>query len=345
MISDRHGVDHRALAREMEDLYYRRARYHPSRWYTLPANFRGAYVHTDQYGFRIKREANRSGLDAIALFGGSTMFSTTTRQEGSIASALGTLARPDTTRVLNYGVGGYSSFTELPTFVEALRIDTKTRVAVFYDGVNEVGRHLELVQDDPGEATYDFVGYPFAMTLRVALRNELGGIFNLYRPRMLTLSEYLTSYFAKMRGQSKLSSERANKNEMLQISARQIVERYVENIRDIEAVARRHDVVPVFLWQPDIFLTRKTLTAREDDLMKGRPQALRDLTLAVHALIKSDGRLKQMRFFDVSDVLDDMEGEQFFDYCHVSEEANALIARRIASLLRDSTPVSYWRQE
>lgn len=335
VISARYGVDHGVLAREMEALYYQHARYHPGRWYALPANYRGTYVRTDAYGFRIDRDPAQTDTNKIGLFGGSTMFSTTTRQEGTIAHALSRLVGSGV-GVMNYGMGGYSTSAELPTLIEAVRIDSELRAALFYDGVNEVGRYLELLQDQRDEAFYPLVGYPFDKTLRVALGNEAGGL--PYRPKTLVLADFVHSYVRKLRGLQKLAEKSGAQD--IEAVARRITELYVANIQAIDALARARSITPVFLWQPDIFLTRKKLTPREVALRDGRPAMLKALTLAVHRQVVADERLKRLAFFDVSDVLDPLQGEHFFDYCHVSEEANAVIAARMAAVLRQAAPAA-----
>lgn len=333
-ISARYGIDHTALAREMEEIYYVRARYHPSRWYALPANYHGTYARTDAYGFRIDRNPALAGKEKIGLFGGSTMFSTTTRQEGTIAHALSRLVDSGRVGVMNYGMGGYSTSAELPTLIEAMRIDRGIRVAVFYDGVNEVGRYLELLQDQREEAFYPVIGYPFDKTLRVALDNESGGSWLPYQPKALVLADFIRSYIHKMIGLRKLAEKGTARD--IEAVAHRVTELYVANVQAIEAIARANDITPVFLWQPDIFLTNKKLTDREMALRDGRQEMLKALTQAVHRQVVADDRLKRMAFFDISDVLDGLEGEHFFDYCHVSEEANAAIAARMVVVLRET---------
>lgn len=335
-ISSRYGVDHTVLAREMEDLYYVRARYHPARWYALPADYRGTYVRTDAYGFRIDRDATLADKEKIALFGGSTMFSTTTRQEGTIAAALQHLVNNGKVHVMNYGIGGYSTSAELPSLLEAMRVDHGIRVAVFYDGVNEVGRYLELLQDQRDEAFYPLVGYPFDKALRVALDNESGGSWLSYRPKTLVLADFIRVYVHKMLGLRKLAEQGTARD--IEGVAHRVTDLYVANVQAIDAIARANGITPVFLWQPDIFLTKKKLTLHEQALRDGRPELLKALTHAVHRQVVTDARLGKLTFFDASDVLDGLEGEHFYDYCHVSEEANAVIAARMVTLLRKAVP-------
>ncbi len=130
-ISKRSAVDYPVLAKEMSDLYYSLPRYHPTRWYTPPSNYRGKYVTTDRYGLRIDRKVVKSDATKILFFGGSTMFSTTTRDQGAIPEIINRRLRLDKTICLNYGIGGYSTYAEIGAFCEALRREKNCKIAVF----------------------------------------------------------------------------------------------------------------------------------------------------------------------------------------------------------------------
>lgn len=72
---------------------------------------------------------------------------------------------------LNYGIGGYSSTTELMTLIEVKRYDKYIKYAIFYDGVNEVGRYIEYLQKGSGNPIYKVIGYPYFWPFHNSLRN------------------------------------------------------------------------------------------------------------------------------------------------------------------------------
>src|SRR5690242_19841868 len=138
----------------------------PTRWYMCQPNFRGQFVVTDDSGFRIDPTAVTEAK-SIGFFGGSTMFSILTRQEHTIPA----LVHLPGFNSLNFGVSGYSTAAELPTLLEALR-RYRLEVAVFYDGVNEIGRYLEMLQDGAPEA-FAAVGYYYRGNIDAALASYL----------------------------------------------------------------------------------------------------------------------------------------------------------------------------
>ena len=128
------------------------------RWYSNMPNFRGDHVITDESGFRINPETI-TGDKIVGMFGGSTTFSVITSQKGTIPNQLSDILPGR--QVLNFGVGGYSTGAEIMTFVEALRLYPKMETAIFYDGVNELGRALERIGDKNISNSYNLIGAPY----------------------------------------------------------------------------------------------------------------------------------------------------------------------------------------
>jgi hypothetical protein len=61
--------------------------------------------------------------------------------------------------------------------------------------------------------------------------------------------------------------------------------------------------------------------------------------------VSSSEYLRNVLFFNITDTFDSLDQrDQFFDYCHVTEEANRVVAARMMPQLRSLTPTEYWRQ-
>ncbi len=340
-ISERSGVDYSVLAKEMSELFYSNPRYHPTRWYTPPANYSGKYVTTDRYGLRINRKTISPESAKILLFGGSTMFSTTTRNEGAIPEIINRRLNLNKAVCLNYGIGGYSTYAEIAAFCEALRRETKCEIAVFYDGVNEIAMYLEMIQSGAQNDVYAHAGYPFMSATKPALMNFISEN-RLYRPLRTVEFIFQTLGVPKNRQRYAIAGISLTNREIF-LHALNIASAYQANVRILHGIAQAFNVKPLFIWQPDIFTTHKKLTQWEKEIILNYPPYMQELTLKVKNLVVRNAALVGYGMIDGTGWLDEVEGDHFYDYCHVSEEANRVIASKIERILRACVSASYWR--
>jgi hypothetical protein len=279
------------------------------------------------------------------------MFSTTTRAEGTIPEIFNKkYLDPRKVVALNFGVGGYSSSSELPTFLEVARRE-RVSYAIFYDGVNEVARYAEYLQDEPTSPFFDVVGYylsgPYNLALLASV-SKLGYFqYRLSSPRLwehiqafLTVRGVIDAPKSGLRDINQLISQ-----DNVASHARKIVELYVANVLDVTALARRYGVETIFFWQPDVYLTKKHLTPAERELASRNP-GVRILSEQVRVLLREESQLRKVHFVDLSSALDDLDDqEHFFDYCHLSEEGNERIAERMKAALVEIVPIQVWRDQ
>jgi hypothetical protein len=292
----------------------------PTRWYTNQPNFRGRYVVTDDAGFRIDPTAVTEAK-SIGFFGGSTMFSIVTRQEHTIPAQV----HLPGFNSLNFGVSGYSTAAELPTLLEALRRYTKLEVAVFYDGVNELGNFVEMLQDGAPEA-FAAVGYYHRGSIDAALASYLSwrqaGVI-VQTPAMRIAKRVWLMVRAQAVSQSQSPEE----------IARSIAAQYFANIRDINLIARAYSVAPIFVLQPNIFTTGKRLTPAELAIRDRDRTIVAQLAPLVRSAIMSDPRARTYDVVDASDVFDAADGEIFYDWSHVGGAGNKIVADRMIALI------------
>lgn len=331
-ISLRRGTSYHKLAEEMERLYYREARFHPCRWYTLPSKYKGMYVITDEDGWRIDRSSVSDDVQKALFFGGSAMFSTTTRNEGTIPSLV--QKHFDSERVnlvaLNYGMGGYSTYAEIGAFSEALRREKNVRLAVFYDGVNETAMYIEMLQYGNKFSYLGAGGWPFMSATMVGVRNFYAETYGVWQG-LLDVLEKLSSFVRKRHGLVSMGLQLAESE--LFNHAERIANNYLHNVRVLQAMGQAFGVKCIFVWQPDIFTTRKRLTEREKKILEVSPVILRELASKVYRIVMYKKKaFENILIVDGTRWLNSIEGDHFFDFCHVSEEANEVVARELAEL-------------
>ena len=335
-------LDHKAFARELNALYYQKVKFHPYRSFLLPENYIGQYVVTDAQGFRIDRRAINTESDKIGFFGGSTMFSLT-KQDGAIPQIINAKLDRSKAQALNFGVGAYSSTNELITFIEVLRTEKNLKYAVFYDGVNEYIMYTYKLTDHFEYTHFNVLGYFYPQSVLPAMNNLIRQTTFQYEPYVLRLIKQFRELVSPER--VPYSFYRVNlilSPGTVDQHAEIIASIYLQNVHDIVALAKSRGVVPVFFWQPDIFTTRKPLTARELAIRERHP-SLRILSQAVSRKVSSSEYLRDVLFFNIADTFDSLDQrDQFLDFCHVTEEANRVVAERMVVQLRSLTPAEYW---
>lgn len=345
-INARYGVDDRIIRVETNLLFERIPNYHPYRWFQLPRNFQGTYFHLDELGFRNLPNTLQSQTEKVAFFGGSTMFSVTTRDEGTIPYIFNKMLNQNLAQAVNYGMGAYNSTSELMTFIELSRLQ-KFKYAIFYDGVNEVGRYIEKVQDETKDPFYEVMGYPYFYAVKPALGNFMRGesrteppympyLFRVIRQTYLRYGYQFWSLFSR--------PVRTIQPNEIEESAETTAKIYEQNVLDISALSKAKGIVPVFFLQPNIYSSLdKKMSANEKYL------ASADMEKKLHILAYDKIRSKmkthpEIKFFDISGILNNSQEEDvYFDYCHVHEKINVLLAEKIASDLKGVLPKNYWQ--
>lgn len=287
------------------------------RWYSNKANFKGKHVVTDASGFRINKETLTND-EIVGMFGGSTTFSVLTSQENTIPNLLSNLISGR--QVLNFGVGGYSTGAEIMTFVEALRAYPKMKSAIFYDGVNELGRPLERVGGMYNNS-YELIGSPYVTGEINAISRSIPGI---------SIADSNIYYIYKRILPILNKNEDPSKKDERLIS---IKHRYFENVRVLSGICSEYEVECIFVWQPSIFTTSKnSLTVRENQILNETP--MKEYT-ELTAMIFQDKRSKHFNIINLSNALNKKPPTEqyFYDWCHLSREGNKLIANEIANIL------------
>ena len=336
---------------EGAELYWGRPEYHPTRWYSLPRNFRGKYHATDDYGMRVPTESEPASAvplanNKVGFFGGSTAYSTVTDFHHAIPAFISRLSHGKIATE-NMGIGGYSTSAELPLLIESLRrFAGRFDTIIFYDGVNEVFRELERNQSKQDAPWIRDLGFPYeASTHSALLRQAVPLLFN---SSSFQLMDYAMRAY-KLR--SLVSSVGTTGGIDLQSSADTIARTYWANVHDIKAICESHAIICYFILQPTLY-HRQAKSDWELTVYNARHRTLLDISelfSKAYESIRSNipENLKQ-DFLDMSGILNDcLPGKSiFYDECHLLNVGNECVARRLYNeLFKDKPPLSHSEHE
>jgi len=293
-----------------------------NKWYRLRPNFKGRYHITDQYGYRNSNVTENA--ESIGLFGGSTVYGVCNTENQTISKCLEPLFTKKT-RVYNFGIGGYSSQSELQTFAEILRIeDYNIARAIFYDGVNEVFRYIENLQDH-GRNHYQFTGYPYNIK-DIAFKNYLNAGLQgfYYQSSSIYIYNKIKFLFTQDSNYNYILKDKKSIDE----AAKTIIDIYEFNHQAIKGIASKSRITTYFFWQPNLFYVDKKNLHSEYLTLVNNQKVLDDLFRETKNQIMNRESLKDVILLD--SILDQADiDNQFFDAVHVSGKINQIIAQNI----------------
>jgi hypothetical protein len=307
---------------ELSQLYDNYLMPDENKWYRLRPNFNGRYHKTDRYGYRNSECTEKPG--SIGLFGGSTVYGVCNTENQTISKCLELLFTKKT-RVYNFGIGGYSSQSELQAFAEILRIkDYNITKAIFYDGVNEVFRYIENLQDH-GRDHYQYTGYPYNIK-DIAFKNYLNGGLQgfYYQSSSIYIHNKIKFLFTQDSNYNYILKEKKNIYE----AAKTIVDIYEFNHQAIQGIASKSGITTHFFWQPNLFYVEKKNLQSEYLTLVNNQEAIRDLFIETRNQIMGRESLKDVILLD--SILNQVNiDNQFFDTVHVNGKINQIIAENI----------------
>ena len=296
--------------------------------------FRGEYLTIDADGVRKTwnpEPARKEKPKSIYVFGGSTTLGYGARDDYTIPSYLSKILHEHgyNFKVFNYGGSGTTFATEVMRLVVLLRDGHKPDYVVFYDGTNDVaagysGQPRELNSNFKNVFHSGMPNYTFLL-----FRTGLTGLFRencmIYKAFLLTKKRFAEPPPQEPKG---VQDERGE----LELFSKAIVDYYMDSKQFLDHLTRAYGFQYFCFWQPNSFLAKKLLPEDKEAAslwLKERPR------VELHRY--TNERLKTMsipHFYNIADVLDDVKKAVYPDWCHISEEGNAIVAARIFEILK-----------
>lgn len=267
----------------------------------------------------------QSELDDAAqlwMFGGSTTWGTGQRDDFTIASQLGRLLEDAElpVRVSNFGESAHRSWQENLHLEYRLLAGGRPDMVIFYDGVNEPGRHGELDSPTPLHSR-EHIFRPrieSPVSARRAVVTSWKGRSLLVRAARSVRSTFRASTPGQSIERSKVvPADRALDN-MMGI--------YNEGVAIGRDIGARHGFEIAHFWQPNIY-TKRTNRAEADAWdTPGYRNWDRDWYDAVY-----NGARDRLPagVIDITDALDGTDQPVMIDHVHTNELGARLVAERI----------------
>ncbi|HOW96864.1 MAG TPA: GDSL-type esterase/lipase family protein [Kiritimatiellia bacterium] len=257
----------------------------------------------------------------VFVFGGSTTWGTGVRDEYTVPSWLARILSEEyglDVEVTNFGEIGYVSTQELILLLRQIQQGNLPDLAIFYDGVNDIFSAVQSRQ----------AGLPEHEFNRVREFNVLGRKRKALAALFWGSSQQGLPRFAATLARRLLHAER-KPFALPDGLAEDVVRTYAANVKLAEILARASGFPILFYWQPAIY--SKASKPPEEQASENRLLFLKEFYLDVYRRVREHpGLAADTAFHDISALLDDRPEACYIDYFHLSEEANGLIARRLA---------------
>lgn len=267
-------------------------------------SFDGRHINVDRNGVR-KTAGDDSDAPLVLMLGGSAMWGSGSRDAHTIPSQLAELLRASgrPARIVNLGERAYVSGQSLVAYVQWLRAGREEpTVIVFYDGVNDVFAGLQSgTGGDPQNEWERARDFGAAASLRRLV------------PAALAHFEGLNRLIADRDGDAPDDSK----------VTRDIVAHYLATVDLAGAIARHRGTTALFFWQPTVF-GKNPASAFEQSIVDASLRRHQQLQRAADASVAASGRDEVIA---LTSLFDGDDETRFMDYAHVSEQANALVAR------------------
>ncbi len=281
--------------------------------------------HNTIYENGLRKTVNPSLKDSataikIFCFGGSTMYSSGSRDEHTIPSELSQLIHttfPDqNVEVTNFGCHGYTRATENIQLQRELIKNNIPDIVIFYDGVNEViSGHQNNEAGSPTNA------YNRKKEFKIAHSYKK-------RIRLMVYSSNLYRFITTLQRKLFTNSTYAQLGSRSDALATDIAENYIGLVKISKSLENEYGFKVFNFMQPNIY-SKKSLTAYEQWSYESHQYYENLYKLSYETVRKDSLMINDPTFLDISNVFDNKEKTIYFDFCHTGELGNKLVANKM----------------
>jgi len=315
------------------------------------------HINVDEHGVRQtvgNPEGNRADIPRIFLFGGSAMWGEGLSDEHTIPSLIAreVNATEPFTEITNYGQLGYSLRQEVIKLATLLASGSIPDYVVFYDGCNDF--FLNTLDTVPHRTFRD-----------TRMREVLGDIWSLPEDgkdpvTVANTSVFSPAFWKKLaRGaatyiqvihypvalyervavgtgiREKVKSMPVASQKERDAVVATMIDSYIGSVQILDALSKHYGFDYMLVWQPTVY--SKKLTEEEQRLPDISAETYGDLSSVYVSVADKLSRAGLRQFIDLSGSFEGTTGNVFTDTCHITPDANTIIAAHIRGAIKD-----YW---
>ncbi len=300
-------------------------------WRSLP--FTGAYVNVSSEGIRRTLPllcSSTTGRDSLFVFGGSSVWGVCARDEHTVPSCLAEqlCKEGSSVRVVNYGEKGYSFTQEVISLILLLRSGHRPSQVIFVDGANDILAAYNAGTVGVGQLDGELQG--LVDFKRLSHIRQVGSVVGDWIEHSSIIWKILIKLRAIVlpRTGADFRMTKYKETDLTRLSVA-IEQNYLASYRLLSDMSKLYGFAYHCFLQP-LAYTKHNLT--DEDLQGDYVDnaELRSLSLKTYELLEKDSL---PRLNSLANVLDSSSATCYFDFCHVSEDANSIIAGRILTFL------------
>ncbi len=301
--------------------------------------YHSKYTNVNSDGFRetwkpkLKSE-EKSKQKTIYMFGGSTMWGSGARDNFTIPSSLSKILSKNGYhfKVINCGETAYTFLQEIIHLILLLRDGYRPDYVLFYDGSNDV---YGAYQNGIAGATHNLEHIRRKLKASASEKEQLKKIIIYYLSLQWTMvhRDIVSLYHVISSPKIRFKEKAANYTETeLEKLSRDITTHYKTSISLLDNLSKVYGFKYLCFWQPVIY-TEESITEEEKTVVvRVKDESAGKLYKYVNQILQS----KDIPYFyNISNVLKGHSETVYTDFCHLAENGNAIVAKKMFLLFEE----------
>lgn len=274
--------------------------------------YTGQYVNIDKESLRRTINVSCNKPRTLHVYGGSSVWGMGVSDADTIPSWLAkTISQKKTGcwYVENFGERAYVSSQDLNRFVSNVRRGNIPDVAIFHGGINDaIAAHVHL------PPSYPFFYESFSERIDAYNNSRRALVLRLVKASLIYQEIRSAVLYFRKPDLSPLDTDLMH----------QSVRTYIENLRIAKIIGDAYGIKTIFLLQPTVYTTNKTLTVAEHEAIAGEDRAL--VESVRHFYSMSINQAHDVGLVDLSSIFDGWHTGAFLDFCHLTPLGNQEVA-------------------